>query len=108
MNSYDVPLLTIQEMKYVAKRSRKLQEEVFVPFIASHITTREQEVFNRRVIKKLGLLESQIHLVGMQDTISKQKDESLLFKKQIPKMVRSMIPVWKSTVYAKLSAYLDV
>ena len=66
------------------------------------------KIVHIKSIKKLGLLESQIHLVGMLDTISKQKDESLLFKKQIPKMVRSMIPVWKSTVYAKLSAYLDV
>ena len=96
--SYDKPLLTIQEMQLALNRSRKFQENVYVPFIASHIETREQEIFNRRVIRKLGVLESQIHLVGMRECITDNKNERKMFRQQIPKMVQTMIPADRKSV----------
>ncbi len=55
--------MTLEEMRVCVMRSQKLQETIFVPFIAAHVPVKKQEVFNRRVIQKLGLLESQVSYI---------------------------------------------
>ena len=103
-DSFKRVLSTIKEMHTCLERSQKLQETVFVPFIAAYVPVKEQEVFNRRVIQKLGLLESQIHLVGMLEAIAGNSIEASLFEEQIPRVVQAAIPVWRRTVYVKRTA----
>ena len=50
-------------------------------------------------MSNLGLLESQIHLVSMCDAIQHDHVESKLFKKQIPKIARSVLPLWRKRLY---------
>jgi len=106
--TFNAALATLDELRSCAKRSQKLQENVFVPFITAHITVRDQERFNRQVIKTLGMLESQVHLVGMREAISKQPTEEKIFKQQIPRLVQSMIPVWRNAVYKKKTMCLEL
>jgi len=105
--SFRRTLYTIGEMRACAERSQKLQETIFVPFIAAFVPIKEQEVFNRKVIKKLGLLESQVHLVGMQEAIANDKLEQIKFRQQIPRVVQAAIPVWRKTVYVKRTSCFE-
>ena len=106
-DSFRQTLHTIGEMRACAQRSQKLQETIFVPFIAAFVPVKEQEVFNRKVIKKLGLLESQVHLVGMREAIAGDKQEQIKFKEQIPRVVQAAIPVWRKTIYVKRTACFE-
>ena len=100
-------LNTLEEMRTVAHRSQDLQENIFVPFIAAYVPVKEQEVFNRRVIKKLGLLEAQVHLVGMRDAIDGNVVEQKRFREQIPRVVQASIPVWRKAIYTRKTQCLN-
>ena len=80
-------------------RIQKCQESVFVPYIAAYVKKGDQERFNRQVIAKLGLLDAQVHIVGMYEAIKNKPNEIKLFKAQIPKIAQAMIPVWKKRLY---------
>ena len=63
------------------------------------MSVKDQDKFNRMVIPKLGILNSQIHLVSMAEAIQDNPKEAKLFQNQIPKMARVLIPVWKGRFY---------
>ena len=87
------------DMQQSALRSQALQPGVFVPVVAAYVETRTQEVFNKKVVSNLGLLDSQIHLVSMCDAIQYDSVESKLYKLQIPKIARSVLPLWRKRLY---------
>ena len=87
------------DMQQSALRIQALQQGVFVPFVAAYVKTRPQEVFNNKVVSNLGLLDSQIHLGSMCDAIQHDSVESKLFKLQIPKIARSVLPLWRKRLY---------
>jgi hypothetical protein len=59
------------------------------------------------VISRLGILDSQIHLVSMVEAIQKQPKEWTAFQTQIPKFAQVLIPVWKSRFYNPRTACLE-
>jgi hypothetical protein len=46
---------------------REVQETFIVPLVSAYIPQKDQRSFNNRVLASLGLLNSQVHLVGMRD-----------------------------------------
>lgn len=89
----------LEEMLNCAAAIQNIQESIFVPFVAAYVSTGEQERFNRLVIAKLGLVESQVHLVSMFDAIEGQPVERRLFEKQIPRIAQTLIPLWRKRLY---------
>jgi len=87
------------DMQQAALRVQSLQQGVFVPFVAAYVKTKTQEAFNNKVVTNLGLLDSQIHLVSMCDAISHDDVERNLWKLQIPKIARSVLPLWRKRLY---------
>lgn len=59
------------------------------------------------VISRLGILDSQIHLVSMAEAIQQQPKEWQAFKAQIPKFAQVLIPVWKKSFYNPRTACLE-
>eukprot|EP00607_Mallomonas_marina_P000015 CAMPEP_0182439480 /NCGR_PEP_ID=MMETSP1167-20130531/86469_1 /TAXON_ID=2988 /ORGANISM="Mallomonas Sp, Strain CCMP3275" /LENGTH=255 /DNA_ID=CAMNT_0024633203 /DNA_START=143 /DNA_END=906 /DNA_ORIENTATION=- len=88
----------------------EVQEEVFIPFISSHISEREQNSFNNRVLRVLGPINSQILLVGMSEAIEcsepDQKEERRLMRAQIPAVARAMLPLWRRRFYNPMTQCL--
>lgn len=80
---------------------------MFVPYIAAYVSVKDQDKFNRMVISKLGILESQIHLVSMAEAIQETPKEMKLFQSQIPKVARLLIPVWRNRFYNPRTACLQ-
>lgn len=89
----------VNDLLTSSTRIQKCQEAVFVPYIAAYVKKGDQERFNRQVIAKLGLLDAQVHIVGMYEAIKNKPNEIKLFKAQIPKIAQAMIPVWKKRLY---------
>ena len=86
----------------------ELQDEYIVPAIAISVSAKKQQSLNNRVIRKLGLLDSRIHLVGMYDAIiSERSTEQPLFKQSIPAIPRYMIPRWKQSHYLPKTDILE-
>lgn len=98
---------TLQSMKKCALDIQNIQESVFVPYIAAHVNKREQEKFNSKVIKRLGLLDSQVHIVSMFEAIKEQPIEVTRFKNQIPRIAQTLIPIWKSRLYNSKAQFLN-
>jgi len=90
----------LSEMLICASNIQTIQENNFIPYISAYVSRKEQERFNHKVIKKLGLLDSQIHLVSMLEAIAGNSVEEALFRTNIPKVARLLIPVWKKRLYA--------
>jgi hypothetical protein len=78
----------VLELKRSACSIQSIQEKTFVPYVASYVNKNEQEKFNRRVISRLGLIDSQAHLVSMTEAIKGVHSEENLFKAQIPKIAQ--------------------
>ena len=78
-----------------------------MPFVSAYVTKKDQEKFNNRVIRNLGLLDSQVHMVSMNEAIHGNKKEEKLFRSQIPFVVRKLIPVWKKRLYLPRTKWLD-
>eukprot|EP00586_Coscinodiscus_wailesii_P017288 CAMPEP_0172517444 /NCGR_PEP_ID=MMETSP1066-20121228/285022_1 /TAXON_ID=671091 /ORGANISM="Coscinodiscus wailesii, Strain CCMP2513" /LENGTH=195 /DNA_ID=CAMNT_0013299445 /DNA_START=304 /DNA_END=888 /DNA_ORIENTATION=+ len=72
------------------------EETLLVPAVAALVSPKEQKNFNNKVIRKLGLLDSRLHLVGMYDAVWEVADEKEreLFNEAIPYIPRMMIPRW--------------
>jgi len=98
----------IDKMSSSAQRIRNAQQSIFVPYIAAFVTKDEQEKFNRRVIARLGLLDSQVHLVSMTEAIKDLPEELHLFKVQIPRVAQALIPVWKKRLYSPKASCLEI
>ena len=90
----------LNQMQSRALRIQDVQEYVLVPFIAAYVNKKAQDVFNRKVISSLGLINSQIHLVSMYEAIKDDAAEYSKFKKQIPRVAQAVVPLWKKRLYA--------
>ena len=53
-------LALVKDLRECAVAIQNTQESLFVPYIAAYVSKQEQEKFNSKVIKRLGLLESQV------------------------------------------------
>jgi hypothetical protein len=104
---YGRALALVQELKECAQFIQSVQESTFIPYIEAYVSKKEQEKFNNRVIARLGLLESQIHIVSMKEAIAGIDAEEELFRQQIPGLARSFIPVWKKRLYSPRASCLD-
>lgn len=118
----------IVEMRLCASKIQRIQNGIFVPYISAFVKKGDQEVFNRRVITTLGncnpplpsniactsdrldagLIDSQVHLVGMFDAIKDLPAEVRLYERQIPRMARALIPMWRSRLYKPRARYLEL
>lgn len=87
---------------------QKIQDEIFIPFVSAYVSLSDQDRFNRRVIAKLGLIDSQVHLVSMFEALEEVPAEMLLFKRQIPGIAQALIPVWRQRFYSPMAKYLDL
>ena len=77
-----------------------VQEESFlVPVVARLVPDAEQKAFNNRVIRKLGILDSRLHLVSMHEAVQHNEAEQRLFQESIPAIPQMMIPRWKRLMY---------
>lgn len=81
---------------------RELEETIIVPTIASYISKASQQSLNNRVIRKLGVLDSRIHLVSMYETIRDDPKELDVFEQVIPSLPQRLIPRWKRLLYEPL------
>lgn len=98
----------IQDMQACALKIQSVQESVFVPYIAAFVSKSEQEVFNRMVIKRLGLFDSQVHLVSMYEAIKTIPKELRLYEEQIPSIARAVLPVWHKRLYLPKAGCLQL
>jgi hypothetical protein len=98
----------ILQMTSCVQKIQEVQETVFVPYVASYVTVKEQEKFNMKVIRKLGLIDSQVHLVSMLDALRDLPEELQAFQEQIPAVPRLLIPVWRNRLYAPRAGCLDI
>ncbi len=81
-------------------------ERSLVPCVAAHVSRREQERFNSRVLSRLGLIPSRLHLVGFAEAIAGNAAERRLFREQVPAVARMMLPRWKRALYEPRTACL--
>lgn len=89
------------EMQNLVQRMISIEDTLLVPAVGAIVPVREQKSFNNKVLLKLGLLDSRLHLVGMYDAVWEDNDskEKELFQKAIPGISRQMIPRWKRKLY---------
>ena len=87
-----------------------LEEKLLLPCVSVFVTEKEQKSFNNKVIRKLGLLDSRLHLVGMYDAVWETNDnaEKNLFENVIPYIPRMMIPRWKKNLYLPQVGVLEM
>jgi len=85
------------------------EEKYLIPAISALVSTSEQKSFSNKVLRKLGILDSRLHLVGMHDAVWEKGDESEreLFVEAIPYIPRLMIPRWRKTLYEPQAGVLD-
>lgn len=99
------------ELQTVAQRMMETEDQLLVPAIALLVPEREQKSFNQKVLLKLGLLDSRLHLVGMYETLlldhNDNDKEKELFHKAIPALSRKMIPRWKRKLYEPKTYMLE-
>ena len=82
-------------------------EEFFVPAIAHLVPESKQLSFNSKVLIKLGVFNSRLHLVSMHEAVTERgEDELQLFLKEIPSLALIMIPRWKRLLYDPLTRVL--
>jgi len=89
------------ELENLVQRMISTEDSLLVPSIGAIVPVREQKSFNNKVLRKLGLLDSRLHLVGMYETVWEDNDsqEKELFQQAIPGISRKMIPRWKKKLY---------
>ena len=105
--NYRVALGLLHELKDCALFIQNAQERVFVPFISAYVSKMDQEKFNNKVIRHLGVLDSQVHIVSMKEAINGDQNEERLFKDQIPFVARKLLPVWRERLYKPRTKWLD-
>lgn len=90
------------------RQTRHLQETLLVPSISITVSSSAQKSFNNRVLLKLGVLESRVHLVGMHDAVGEEgEDERIKFEREIPYVARVMIGRWRKSLYEPKAGMLD-
>lgn len=111
----DDDLSAIRQINSKLKAIRKsylkiqsVQETVFVPYIKAFIPKKEQERFNRKVIATLGMLQAQVHLVGMVEAIKDQPHEMSMLRSQIPSLAQATLSIWKKRLYDPKTACLKL
>jgi len=90
-----------RELFNLVQRMMFIENTLLVPAVGVLVPAREQKSFNNKVLRKLGLLDSRLHLVGMYDTVWEENDskEKELFTQAIPGVSRKMIPRWRRKLY---------
>jgi len=87
------------------------EECLLIPAVTTLVSSKEQKSFNSQVLRKLGLLEARIHLVGMHDAVHDDlygnEEERALFEHEIPALARMMISRWRKTLYLAQAGMLD-
>jgi hypothetical protein len=88
----------------------QIEDKFLIPTIALIVPAQEQKKFNDKVIRKLGILDSRLHLVGMHEAVQALNDEneSKLFEDSIPSLPRRMIPRWKRNLYDPKLGILEI
>ena len=94
------------ELEQHTRRTYRSTERTLVPCVAAFVPRSEQEKFNGRVIRHLGVWPSRLHLVSMAEAIADDMAEQRQFRKQIPKVARMMIPHWRRSLYLPRTACL--
>jgi len=89
------------ELENLVQRMMYVEDTFLVPAVGAIVPVREQKSFNNKVLRRLGLLDSRLHLVGMYEAVWEDDDskEKELFQQAIPGISRSMIPRWKRKLY---------
>ena len=97
------------ELQKVVQKMMTIEDKFLVPAIGAIVREREQKSFNNRVLRKLGLLDSRLHLVGMYETVWEENDslEKELFKQAIPGFTQQLIPRWKRKLYQPRTSMLE-
>lgn len=98
----------IKSIKTNIIATKSIQDDIIIPYITSHISTSQQEIFNNRVINKLGLLDSQVYLVSMYEGIKEYPEEILLYHSQIPSIALKLLPFWKKRLYLPKTQCLEL
>ena len=81
-------------------------ERVVVPAVRALFSADEQRAFNRRVIRTLSPLQSQLMLVVFNDTMYAHRnavatdDDRRNFESQVPRPIRALVPLWRKTFLA--------
>jgi hypothetical protein len=83
------------------------EESIIIPTIAHILSEQEQKSINNLVIRKLGIFDSRLHLVGMYEAIHKHVNEIQVFQKVIPLIPQKLISRWKRTMYEPRAGALD-
>lgn len=100
-----------KEMAFVTKSIQEKQDRFIVPALSKVVSSREQKAFNNKVLRKLGLLESRIHLVGMHDAVYDNRFgnevEKQNFEAEIPGVAKMMLERWRRTLYQPQVGMLD-
>lgn len=91
----------LSDLQHLVHRMMFIEDTLLVPAVGAIVPAKEQKSFNNRVLLKLGLLDSRLHLVGMYEAVWEDNDsiEKKLFQQAIPGMSRKMIPRWKRKLY---------
>lgn len=97
------------ELQQITHKMMSLEDSFLAPAIGAMVPTREQKSFNNRVLRKLGILDSRLHLVGMYEAVweDQDSDEKELFEQAIPSLSRQMIPRWKRKLYQPKTYMLE-
>ena len=101
-----------RDLSSVATAIFEKEDELLVPAVAAIVPSKNQKSFNSKVLRKLGLFESRVHLVGMHDAVWDDhygsERERELFDVEIPTLPRMMIPRWRKSLYAPKAGVLDI
>ncbi|CAM9196420.1 unnamed protein product [Choristocarpus tenellus] len=98
------------ELEKRAGRLARAQESVVVPYVGAYMDSKLQEKFNDKVIRSLGLVDSQVLLVSMYDALTSDVtngEEYKGFKAQIPGFAQALIPTWRRVLYSPRAGCLD-
>eukprot|EP00559_Dactyliosolen_fragilissimus_P006800 CAMPEP_0184871572 /NCGR_PEP_ID=MMETSP0580-20130426/40796_1 /TAXON_ID=1118495 /ORGANISM="Dactyliosolen fragilissimus" /LENGTH=261 /DNA_ID=CAMNT_0027374249 /DNA_START=473 /DNA_END=1259 /DNA_ORIENTATION=+ len=112
--TYQEDLIAISELAANLSRIMSvilhLEVNLIIPAVSKVVPYREQDFFNKRVLIKLGLLDSRIHLVGMRDAVWESGDDAErdLFDTAIPYIPRMMIPRWRRNLYDPQAGDLNI
>ena len=84
-------------------------ERILVPAVALIVSEKDQRAVSNKVIRKLGVLDSRRHLVGMYDAVLDEGStkERELFESEMPSLAQAMIPRWRRKLYEPTAGMLD-
>lgn len=88
----------------------RLQTQFLIPAVTILVPASEQLSLNYQILKSMGLWDSRLYLVGMSEAVhesSTNETERTLFQREIPALVRSLIPRWKRLLYDPRTACLS-